>query len=54
VPALQKLRAGVVKEAPANKKISTEAALIDNLIAAIQADKNPPKLQTAAEFSAKK
>jgi HEAT repeat protein len=43
VPALQKLRQAVGKDAE-------KGAQIDKLIADIQADTNPPKLQTVAEF----
>lgn len=43
VPALQKLRKSVGRD-------NAKAAKIDKLIADIQADTNPPKLQTVAEF----
>jgi len=43
VPALRKLRESVGKD-------NAKAAEIDKLIADIQADTNPPKLQTVAEF----
>jgi hypothetical protein len=43
-PALQKLRQALVKRSPA------AVAAIDTLIADVQADANPPKLQTVAEF----
>jgi hypothetical protein len=43
VPALQKLRQAVGKD-------NVKATAIDKLIADLQADTNPPKLQTVAEF----
>jgi hypothetical protein len=43
VPALRKIRDAVGKD-------NAKAAQIDKLIADIQADTNPPKLQTVAEF----
>lgn len=52
VPALRKLREGVGGGKP-NAKANPRVATIDKLIADIQADTNPPKLQTAAEFMRK-
>lgn len=53
VPSLQNLRERVSKGIPPAKGNPAAAAAIDKLIADIQADKNPPKLQTAAEFIGK-
>ena len=53
VPALQKMRDALGKPKKKGEE-DPNALALDKAIAAIQADTNPPKLQTAAEFMKKK
>lgn len=53
LPALQKMRADMGKPKKKGEE-DPNALALDKAIAAIQADTNPPKLQTAAEFMKKK
>jgi len=52
VPELQKMLAKLGKPKKAGE-VDPNVAALEKAIADILADKNPPKLQTAAEFMAK-